>query len=317
MASKASKRRRSLIIYSVFAVVLIALVLYIVLRTSDRMQYGLPSVAAVEADSIDYISVERGSGDRIELSRDGGSWQIGPDAFRADQKAIEGMVEALADFRISDLVSTSEYYDRYELDQTNALHVTARGGDSTLRSFYMGKRAPSYNHTYVRLENDANVYHAASDLRRIFDKESDELRDKQVLSFTRNDVVRVEVTLPDRSFQLFKSSPEVGGSDQAAASPSWKSSDEVEWEAKTVTDFLDRIDDLSCTSFIDGAATDLGTPQLTLQIHTLEQHMLYIFDKDDTGYRARSSHTPYPFYLSTWLGDSILETFAQGTPDDQ
>jgi hypothetical protein len=317
MASKASKRRGSLIIYGIFTVILITLVLYIVLRKSDRMQYGLPEVPAVEAELIDYIAVERGSGDKIELSREGGSWEIGPDAFKADQEAVEGMVEALADFRISDLVSTSEYYDRYELDQANALRITARGGNATLRSFLMGKRAPSYNHTYVRLDDDVNVYHAASDLTRIFDKERNELREKQVLSFMKDDVIRVVVTLPDRNFQLFKSSPEVGGSDQTAASASWKSSDEEEWEAQKVTEFLDRIDDLSCTSFLDGAATDLGTPKLTLQIHTLDQHTLYLFDKDDTGYRARSSQTPYPFYVSTWIGDSILETFAQGTPDDQ
>ncbi len=317
MTNKTSKRRRASIIYGVFAVVLIALTLYISLRKSDRMQYALPEMPLVESGSIVSVSIERGSGDRIEISRENGAWKIVPEAYEVDPKAIEDMVEALVEFRISDLVSTSEYYDGYELDQAHALRITAADANSTVRAFDMGKRAPSYNHTYIRLDGDPNVYHAVSDLRRIFDKQKDNLRNKQVFSFAEAEVIRIGVALPGEEFQIFKSSTEIGSSDRTSEPESWIASNEEEWAPEKVEELLNRIDDLSCSSFIDGVDIDLGTPQLTLQIHTAEQQILYIFDKDDTGYRARSSQNPYPFYLSSWQGDSILETFVKGNTGDQ
>lgn len=318
MVNKETKKRRALITYGVFAVVLVSLILYIVLRRSDRMQYGLPDIEEVAVTDITVVTIGDETGPVVELRRTDDEWQIQPEGYRADPEAVDDMLEALSDLKVTDLVSTSKSYQRYELDDPQKLTLSAGNEDSTLRVFDLGKRAPSYNHTYIKLEKDPNIYHAAGDLRRVFDKEKESLRDKKVLTFQKDDVIKIGVTLPEREFQLFKSSPEVSTDTQGStAAVVWKTTEDTEWSEEQVDELLDRLDDLSCTEFVADTAADLGAPQLILRISTQDQHDFSLYDKDDTGYRAKSSQTPYPFYISGWQGDQILETFTEGQTDDQ
>lgn len=315
MSSKSRKRRSTLIMYGSFVLVILALVLYIVLRRSDRMQYGLPEMERVSGGSITSILLEDRDSGTIEMSKAGDSWYILPNRYRVDPSMAGDMVEALEDFRLTDLVSTSRSYERYELDDERGLRVVAGDGDTAAIEFILGKRAPSFNHTYVRLPDDGNVYHAAADLRRVFDRDVDALRDKNVLTFQKEDVVRLSVTLPEREFLLTKSSSQVSTESQSAQGPEWSASDGSQWSAEKVDELLDRIDDLRCSSFID-AGEELGEPLVVLQISTQNEHMLYLFEKDEGGYPARSTQTGFPFYLSEFLGDSILETLTGDVVDD-
>lgn len=309
------RTRKTIITYGVFAVVLIALVLYIVLRRSDRMQYDVPTVDSVEASSILAITIEEANS-TIEMSRDGDEWYILPDRFKVDPGMASDMIDSIAEFELTDLVSTSKSYERYELDDAKAMKIVASGSNTDLLEFYLGKRAPSYNHSYVRLPGDDNVYHAATDLRRVFDKDIGTLRDKNVLAFTRGDVVRIGVTTPERELQLSKSTSQVSTENQAGSALEWTASDGSEWAPEKIDELLDRIDDLRCTSFVEDTQANLGDPILVLQIQTQQQNTLSLFEKQDDSYPATSSQTPFAFYVSEFVGDSVIDTFSTGDNDD-
>ena len=291
------------------AAVVIALVLYIALRREDRVRYVLPESPAVDRSTITAILIEGTGG--IELLKQGDIWIITPDGYAALQSEVDSMLEALEDFTITDLVSTAEYYDRYELDNERKLHVTAKATGNIVRSFDLGKRAPSYNHTYVRLDSDSNIYHAASDLRRTFDKTKDDLWDKMVLSFDRESIVNIGVRLPDGTITLSKPTQQVQADSQEEKSR-WESSDDGEWDAEVIDDLLDRLDDLTCARFIEGEYDEPGEPLIELALQGSDSYELILYEKDDEGYRASSSHTPYFFYVSSWQGDSILAPFTSG-----
>ena len=309
MKDSNQKKRRMIITYSVMTVIVTALVLYIALRREDRVRYVLPEMSQVDASDISAIKIEGPV--VIELLKQGDMWIISPEGFAASQSEIDSMLEALSDFTITDLVSTAEFYDRYELDDERKLHITAKDSGNVVRSFDLGKRAPSYNHTYVRLDSDSKVYHAAADLRRIFDKDKEDLRDKKVLSFDRSTIVKIGVSLLGRNFGIQKSTQQVQASSEEEEIR-WESSDGSDWDSEVIDDLLDRLDDLSSTSFVEGEDEQLGEPQLTLELLGQEKYTFTLFQKDDAGYMARSSYTPYAFYISSWQGDSILEPFSSG-----
>ncbi|MBT3276033.1 MAG: DUF4340 domain-containing protein [Spirochaetales bacterium] len=319
--NKKKQTRSTIIMYGVFAAVAVALVLYIVLRRPDRMQYGLPEITQVAAESIDFIRIQGADEASFELIRTGESWKIQPGDFRPDPDAVKDMIESLVDLKLTDLVSTSSSYVRYELDEVGRIRINASSTGETVREFDLGKRAPSYNHTYLKLGSDPNIYQAATDMRRIYDRTVQDIRDKNVLSFIKEEVVKLGVTLKDRDFRLFKAASTVGSSgaasDSAAPAVVWNSSDESLWPAEKVDELLDRLDDLTCTEFLIDKDIDLGPALLVLDIQDQEDNSFSLFGKDETGYKARSSQTPYAFYISIWQGDNILEPFTDGEPDDQ
>jgi hypothetical protein len=309
MPNKAKKTKRTIIMYAGFAAVLIALVLFIVLRRQDRMQYGLPETPVISAREIDGISIRFGDGGSVDLRRGDPAWMIAPNGYPVDSSAVADMLESLADFAITDLVSTSGYFDRYELDDENKIVVTATGDGKELLTFDLGKRAPSYNHSYVAL-GDGQVYHAATDLRRVFDKDTNSLRDRMVLAFAKDEIVEITASLPGMELNLTKSSATVGTGDSAiTGAASWRAQDGEEWPTESIDEFLDRLDDLSCSEYADESRSGDIAPLLSLNLQGREGYRFTLLAEDETGFLASSSQTPYEFYISAWQGNNILDTF--------
>ncbi len=310
MPSKPKKRKQFIIMYASFAVVLAALVLYLVLRSPNRIQYGLPELPAVSADEIDTVTVSSEANGELKLQRENSSWVIMPEGYKADATAVNQMLNAITDLKLTDLVSTSGHFDRYELNDENKLIVTASGGGKQLISFDLGKRAPSYNHTYISV-GDGQVYQAATDLRRVFDKNAESIRNRLVLSFSKDEIVRIDAVLPGAEYTLTKTSPDVSAGNTAASAVTWQTPDGNIWETEIVNDFLDRLDNLTCTSYADTPAADDVEPLITLKLKGMSEYDFKLLAKEENNYLASSSQTAYEFYISTYQGDNILETFSQ------
>ena len=295
--------------YAGFAAVLIALVLFIVLRKSDRMQYGLPDTPVISEGEIDSISIRFGDGGEVALRRGDPAWTIAPEGDAGESVPVDDRLESFAGFKITDLVSTSGHYDRYELDKENKLIVTASADGKELLTFDLGKRAPSYNHTYVAV-GDGQVYNAATDLRRVFDKDTDSLRDLRVFAFAKDAIVEITASLPGMEVKLTKSSPTIGTGDSAVTgAATWRAQDREEWPTESIDEFLDRLDDLSCSEFAEESTPDGSEPLLSLNLQGREGYRFSLLAEEETGFRATSSQTPYEFYITAWLGNSILDTF--------
>ena len=312
MANKAKKRQKTIILYGSFAAVLIALVLVIVFRRSDRMQYGLPDTPVISAGEIDEISIDFSNGNEVTLRRGDPGWTITPEGYPVDAGAVEDMLESLSEFTLTDLVSTSGHYVQYELDEENKLAVTASGDGDELITFDLGKRSSSYNHTYVTV-GDGQVYLAATDLRRVFDKEIDALRDRKVLTFAKDEIVEISASLPGLEINLAKSSPTITTSSGTVAGDAmWTDQAGEEWPAESIDEFLGRLNNLSCSEFADEPSEEGLEPLLKLDLKGIQTYKFTLLAEDETGFRATTSQSPYEFYISSWLGNSILDTFKPG-----
>ncbi len=323
--------------YFLLAGVIVALALYLSLRTTDRTHYELPDLKPLDSADITSISI-KGADHSIELKKESGKWLIYPEKYPADSSKVEPMIDAVKDLKVTALVSDSENsYQRYDLGPEKGISVAAGSGGKTLRAFDIGKTAPSSRHTFVKLKDDANVYHARGNFRSPFETPVDELRDKTVLAFESGAVNQIEITRGSQTRKLdLKAAPAAPD----AAAPGEKTpkaegqmqaparDDKMAWQDETgaaadegaVKKLLDEAALLKCREFIDGKTkADLTDPIYTLKLQAGEDKVvsLSIFAKqgeDAVGYPAVSSGSDYPFLLSSGKADAIM---APLTPETQ
>ena len=126
--------------YFVLGAVIVGLVLFLVLRTGNRVQYELPQIAEVKQDDVARITVE-GPDETVVLERSGEEWTITPQGFPADASQARQMSAAIASFALTAVVSEAESYSRYDLDEGSRLRVTAYDSEGTqLIRFDVGKQ---------------------------------------------------------------------------------------------------------------------------------------------------------------------------------
>lgn len=313
MLDNVKRRRRAIISYAVFGSIVIALVLYLIFRQRDQMQYELPQVTRLNTESIDNIKIKHGEYESFEIIKATEEWKILPEGYRADPDLIADIVKEIAGFRVSDLVSTTQHYERYELDPENRIWIEAKDSGNIVREFEIGKEAPSYNHTYAKLPDDSRVFHAVGNLRNTFDKDKQALRDKLVLSFDKELVANLSISMGEKQFRLYRSVEEKNATSESEASTTevWTADDGTIWETEKITDLLDRLYNLECSGYIEDESANLGEPQVAIEIRAESSLVFYLFDETDDGFSCRSTFTPYPFYISSWQGENILKTFEE------
>lgn len=301
------RRIRTIVSYGVLGALVVVLALYLVFRNTDRMQYDVPETAAIDKASIESIRIVSEEHGTVELVRSADTWYVGENRYETDSDRLQEILDAVTDFELTELVSTAEFYDRYELDDESKLEVIVSGEEETLLRFDVGKQAPTYNHTYVRLSGDDRVFQATGNMRRAFERDVEELRNKVVFTLNPANVLRIGVTTPDESFRLFRSEEE--------EETVWTSNEEEEWDPEAISDALGRLTNLECRSYIDGDQP--ANPKLVLDIQSEEEHRLTIYEKEGSTYPARSSQTEYAFTLSSYIAEEIIDTFTDDADSEE
>lgn len=226
-----------------------------------------------------------------------------------------GIIENLT---LTAMVSESRDYTRYQLDDEHKITVTAYIGEALTREFDVGKVAPSYRHTFVRLKGDDLVYHARENFRRTFDLGMDDLRDKQVLAFDKEEIREIRIAKNGRSMVCTRSATSVTASQEPSVKSSppreeviWQSAEGERCDEKTLTRLLSMLSNLRCERYIDNKEKkDLIDPLYTIEMMGAKDYILSIFPKgedDEKGYAATTSENNYPFLLPEGRVKSIMK----------
>ncbi|MBW2107258.1 MAG: DUF4340 domain-containing protein [Deltaproteobacteria bacterium] len=311
--------------YLVLLVVIIALSLYLTFRNRDRTHYRLPSLAALDQKKISKIEMTH-AGDTIILKKQDDRWHIMPQGYPANDDAVNNMLDAIEDMVLTALVSSSKSYERYDLDADKKISVKVWAGDKLAREFDVGKAAPSFRHTFVKIAHDAKVYHARGNFRSRFDQTVEKLRDKTVLSFNRDDIHEVRITKGKTTLLLAKKEapaevkPDQEADSEKASSTKtelagWQTPEGKEADETKLKTWLGTLSHLRCDMYLDDLKKDnLKDPIYSVQLKGIEPYTLSIFDKKDKTareYPAVSSANDYPFLLRQWQVDNIMKS-----PDD-
>lgn len=317
--------------YIILGIVIIALAAYLAVRETDRVHYRLPQVEQYDDIGITRIKIEK-PGAAVELEKQGENWVIARSGRRADTGQIRSMIDAIEHLEITAVVSAGGNYAPYSLDPENRIRVKAWAGQKPVRSFDIGKTAPSYRHTFVRLADDPRVFHASGSFRKDFAKTTDQLRDKTVVAFDAAGINRILAKKGGKTRELVrkesgKKRPETPTKEQAGKTPApgeqgsrvWTDAGGAVVSEAEVKQLLDRVNGLTCKAFINGRARDDFTdPIYTLVLEgDTEEHTLRIYPMEaeaKNAYPAVSSGTPDPFTLAKSRAEAIMAHFFEEKP---
>lgn len=299
--------------YIVLALVIIALAAYLGLRKTDRTHYRLPAIG--EALQADMTKVEiTKNGKAISLIKKNGKWVIEAGEFPVDPQKIGDMLAAMEKLSLSARISESKNYERYELGDEQKIGVKVWAGNAVKREMEIGSTASTFRHTHVRLAGDDIVYQAQGNLRAKFDVTEDGLRDKTVLAFDMESVVKLTIRKDGKTVVVSrkegaaqegekekKTSPS-GGAATEKAEPIWEDGAGKRADAANIRRVLTALSGLKYQEFIKGLKKeDLKQPVMEIVINDKTEHHLVVFAKTDKAAKshpALSSGSDYPFLLA-------------------
>jgi hypothetical protein len=304
--------------YIALGAVIVALVLYIALKNTNRTHYELPKIAQIDKAKVTKIAISRGDS-TVTLERLNDKWLIEPQGYAADQGQVDKMLDAIAKFQLVTLVSESKSYGQYDLDDRGRIGLEVFGDAGKLLEFDIGKPASTYRHTYVRLEGNDNVYQAQDNIRQSFEITRARLRDRVVSRFDKATATSLTfVETGGKPLAIRKNEkppmPASQGKDSAAGAetgPTWVSADGRAARTNTIDMVLGACANMQCDSFLEGMKkTDLKDPIFTLAIEADTPVTIEIFKKragEENKYPALSSQSDYPFLLSDYVAKQLMK----------
>jgi Domain of unknown function (DUF4340) len=304
--------------YFILAAILAVLILYLALHRTNRTNYQLPELTAVPEKQISKIEITT-AGKSIVLNKKDDAWSIEPKGYPADPEKVKSMLNVIGKLKLTALVSESKNYVRYDLGSDKTIRVKAWKGSTLARDFDIGKTAPTYKHTFVKLANDPDVYHAREDFRRKFDQSVSDLRNKTVMSYAQNTIEKITLSHDKKTASFVrKEIPETtSGKKEKAAKAAKAPKTKTVWEdakggsaaPSKISRLLSFLNHLECEKYIEGAKKeDFKNPVYTVSLKGEKDYSLSIFekkDKKDENYAAVSSGNDYPFFLSSSQVDGI------------
>jgi Domain of unknown function (DUF4340) len=294
--------------YIILVLIIAVLGVYLVMRNSDRTHYQLPEIADLEQKDITKIEILK-NGDSIVLNKKDNQWYLEPAGYLADKDKVKAMLNVFGDLTLTALVSESKDYDRYDLNDEKRITAKAWQQEALKRNFDIGKSAPSFRHTFVRLDGDSRVFHARDNFRGKFDLTSDSLRDKKVLSFKSADIREMQIIKGKTTLKFIRGQvpvkPQQDKSDNTSPTAikfEWQNSAGEKANDQALNRFLATLGSLKCADYINDRPKDaFSAPIYAVKLIGDRDYRLDIFAKlqtDDQDYPAVSSDSDYPFRLS-------------------
>jgi len=307
--------------YIILAVIIAALLLYLSQRSTDRTHYQLPDVPKISASAIIKLEISK-NGTPIAIGKEGNSWIIGPEKYRADTTKIRNMLDVMEKLTLTALVSESKSYNRYDLDDKHKITVKAFDKDQLKLELDIGKAASSFRHTFVKIAGDDRVFHANGSFRGKFDKTVGDLRDKTVLAFKIDEIGEINIA-KGRDKMVFSriqipnktKEPETSSSKAEPLKIIWQNAAGKKGVNSKINRLLTTLSDFNCEKYVSGRSKDeFSDPIYTLLLKGSKEYKLSIFEKlnkDDKDYPAVSSENRYPFLISDSQVKSIMEDPAE------
>lgn len=301
--------------FIILIIIIIALSGYLYFKRTDRIHYELPDVSAIDAEEITRIEIVSGQ-QSIMLNKKDETWHVSEQEYPAEAKKAENMLNVFKDLTITDLVSQSGNYILYDLGDDKKISVKAYAGSNLIRGFDIGKKAPTYKHTFIKLTGDDKVYQAGGDFRKKFETTIADLRDKRVLTFGTGEITSLtiaaaqkEITLTKEEIPVEKAGEQPG---KEAKKTRWKDGSNNTIEDTAIDKLLGTLSALDCQGYLeDKAKADLGSPETTITLSGTEEYSLSLFAGDGEQKPASSSENEYVFVLPDNRIDSIKKSIEE------
>lgn len=305
------KRKKEIFI---LLLIIAALSLYLFFHKEDRTHYELPSLSAIDTEEITRLTIRKDDTAQ-ELKKENDRWILLPQGFPADSATVEKMLEILAGLSLTALASEAGNDSIYDLDEAKRIRVAVFRDDTPLRTLDIGKAASSQRHTFVKLEDDKRIYHAAENFRNRFDKKVSDLRDKQVMK-VEGEISELLLAKGDKSLRILRGAepadvePEQAQTEEegkpALEMPKWQTDDGKTVKEKDVDTLIKTLSDLKCEGYVEKKTKlDFTNPSYTVTLKGLEDETLSVYEKQDGKFVCTSSQNDYVFLIPEWRAKKI------------
>jgi hypothetical protein len=173
-------------------------------KSATLSSSAAPAILKIDQGSIDQLTLARkGSAPVALVKGSSGQWQItAPNAFRADQDAVSGVLSSLSNLNADRVVEDkATNLNQYGLDDPAVtLDITSR--DHKEQKLLLGDDTPAGGDVYAMLAGDPRVFTVASYNKTSIDKGLDDLRDKRMLSMEPDKVSRVAIEKGAQSIEF-------------------------------------------------------------------------------------------------------------------
>lgn len=149
-------------------------------------------------NSADLVSIKiakKGAEDLTVTKNAAGKWQISaPKAFAADQDAVSSLASTLSSLNSDRLVEDKVAdLSPYGLTQPS-MAITAIEKNKKAVDLHLGDDTPTGSGVYAAVAGDPRVFIVASYNKNSLDKSFSDLRDKRLLTFDADKLIRIELT---------------------------------------------------------------------------------------------------------------------------
>ncbi|MDA3915454.1 MAG: DUF4340 domain-containing protein [Deltaproteobacteria bacterium] len=293
--------------YLILIVVIIFAGSYLLLHKENRDNYKLPEIEDINTSKLTGIIIKSSNGN-IKFIKKGENWILTDKEFPADSSSVQDMFDTLKTFKLTALVSQKKDLQRYELDEKKHVHVKLLENSKTIFEFTIGKPAPSFNHTFVMLANDKNIYHANGSFRGDFNQSLDDFRDKKILEFHEESIKQFSIEKDGKSKTLISKEEK---SEEKENNITWSSEDGTSVDKEAVSDLLSNISFLECEKYPNtpdknSLKNKKSLCRIQLENKNTIELTLYKNDKQDN-IIGISSMNDYLFSLSESDGSRIVE----------
>ncbi len=303
--------------YIILLVLIVLLSGYLFFHKENKDHYDLPEIQAIEPAKISSIVIQKGD-QTIRFDHKDNTWTLTDKHYPADMSLVEAMLDAIKTFKLTALVSREADVNRYELDKDNRIQVSVLQGEEPRFEFSMGKAAPTFNHTFVMVGKNKNIYYARGNFRDDFDKDVQALRDKKVFEVHTAAVQAIRVVKGEKSRALTaqeapRMEKDKGEKDQDDKPvKSWKSADGKSEDPKTVESLLSTFSFLTCSRYADDKQKNdfqaVG-PEYTIKINTHKELVLNLYKiKDSEEFYGISSTNEFVFILSKFDAGQLTDS---------
>jgi len=167
-----------------------------------------PKILSIPEDQFQQVEIRKASGDSIVLKKGkDDKWEMtAPQPLPVDQESMRSMVSTLSSLN-SDRVVEEKAPDLGAFGLTKpGLDVTVTRKDGKSTRLLIGDETPTSGSYFAKLADDPRVFTMASWNKTSIDKTPSDLRDKRLLRFESEKLVRVELSAKGETIEFGKNS---------------------------------------------------------------------------------------------------------------
>lgn len=286
----------------VLGVLVVILVISMISGNTSKNRSFMGALTRIDTASVSSIIITPvGDEPEIVLNREGNNWTVdgGDGAWNADNRTARQMLTTLSELTAKRLAAKDkDRWNNFEVTDSLGTRVQVKNGKKTVADLVVGKfsYAPPPQQggqpymqqqqgtmtSYVRLTGDKEVYAVDGFLRMMFNRQTDELRDRKVLELNRNKLARISFRLPGEQFSLQRSDTR------------WMI-DGLMADSASTAGYLASVYRLNSSAFLPGDEAPSGNPTHTVVFEdTLGVRMAEVdlFFSDSANIALESSQNP-------------------------